>query len=51
MTEVYFQLVINQRRTCDEKNKAVKIVQKTQLSAVKALLEERGYDLNGYRTE
>ena len=51
MAEVYFQLVINQRRTCDEKNKAVKIVQKTQLSAVKELLKERGYDLNGYKTE
>ena len=51
MTEMYFQLVINQRRTCDEKNKAVRLVPKTQLSAVKALLEERGYDLNGYRTE
>ena len=51
MTEMYFQLVINQRRTCDEKNKAVRLVQKTQLSSVKALLEERGYDLNGYRTE
>lgn len=51
MTEMYFQLVINQRRTCDENNKTVKPVPKTQLSAVKALLEERGYDLNGYRTE
>ena len=51
MTEMYFHLVINQRRTCDEKNKVVKLVPKTQLSAVKALLEERGYDLNGYRTE
>lgn len=51
MTEIYFQLVINQRRTCNEKNKTVKIVPKTQLSAVKALLEERGYDLNGYKTE
>lgn len=51
MTEMYFQLVINQRRTCNEKNKTVKIVPKTQLSAVKALLEEREYDLNGYKTE
>ena len=51
MTEMYFQLVINQRSTWDEKNKAVRLVPKTQLSAVKALLEERGYDLNGYRTE
>lgn len=25
MTEMYFQLVINQRRTCDEKNKAVRL--------------------------
>lgn len=24
MTEMYFQLVINQRRTCDEKNKVRK---------------------------
>ena len=51
MTEMYFQLVINQRRTCDEKNKAVRFVPKTQLLAVKALLEERGYDLNGYKAE
>ena len=51
MTEMYFQLVINQRRTCYENNKAVRLVPKTQLLAVKALLEERGYDLNGYKTE
>lgn len=51
MTEVYFQLVINQRRTCDEKNKDVKLVPKIQLDAVKELLVERGYDLNGYKTE
>lgn len=51
MTEMYFQLVINQRRTCDEKNKAVKLVPKTQLAVVKELLQERGYDLNGYKTE
>ena len=51
MTEMYFQLVINQRRTGDEKNKVVKLVPKTQFLAVKKLLEERGYDLNGYKTE
>ena len=51
MTEMYFQLVINQRRTCDEKNKTVKLVPKTQLSVVKELLKERGYDLNGYKAE
>ena len=51
MTEMDFQLVINQRRTCDEKNKTVKSVPKTQLSAVKDLLKERGYDLNGYKAE
>lgn len=51
MIEMYFQLVINQRRTCDEKNKTVRLVPKTQLLAVKALLEERGYDLNGYKAE
>ena len=50
MTEMYFQLVINQRRTCNEKNKTVKMVPKSQLSAVKALLEERGYDFIGYQT-
>ena len=47
MTEMYFQLVINQRRTCDENNKTVKPVPKT----VKELLHERGYDLNGYKAE
>ena len=26
MAEMYFQLVINQRRTCDEKNKEVRLV-------------------------
>ena len=40
MTEMYFHLVINQRRTCDEKNKAVKLVPKTQLSAVKMKMKD-----------
>ena len=38
MTEMYFQLVFNQRSTCDDKINAVRLVPNSQLLAVKALL-------------
>ncbi len=50
MAEMYFQLVINHRRTCDEKNTNIKQVPGTKKSEVITLLKERGYDLNGNKT-
>ena len=47
MVELYFNLVINKKRTCDEKNALVLKVPTNLMSAVTALLEERGYDKNG----
>lgn len=49
MAETYFTLVINQKRTCDESSKEVKLVPSTYLAEVRALLDARGYDWNGYR--
>lgn len=47
MAETYFTLVINQRRTCDETNKEIKLVPITYIAEVSTMLTERGYDLNG----
>lgn len=47
MTETYFTLVINKRRTCDTENKEVKLVPIKDRDEVISLLTERGYDLNG----
>lgn len=47
MVELYFNLVINKKRTCDEKNALVLKVPTNLMSAVTDLLEERGYDKNG----
>lgn len=47
MTETYFTLVINKRRTCDTTNKNIKLVPVTYIDEVISLLTERGYDLNG----
>lgn len=47
MAEMYYQLVINGKRTCDESNKSVKLVPENWRNAVIALLSERGYDKNG----
>ncbi len=51
MDEMYYQLVINKKRTCDESNKSVKLVPSNWRDAVMALLSERGYDLNGSKKE
>ncbi len=47
MAEMYYQLVINGKRTCDESNKSVKLVPENWQNAVTTLLTERGYDKNG----
>lgn len=47
MAEMYFTLVINKKRTCDETNKNVPLVPVNLRDEVINLLTERGYDLNG----
>lgn len=47
MVEVYFNLVKEQKRTCNPKNKSVPQVPAKWLAEVKALLKERGYDNDG----
>lgn len=47
MIELYVDLVINGRRTCDEKNKKVKLVPKHLRVDVMNALKEKGYDGNG----
>lgn len=47
MAEMYFNLVLAGKRTCDETNTAVKLVPATYRAEVSALLTERGYDANG----
>ena len=47
MVELYFNLVVAGKRTCDEKNALVLKVPTHLMSAVTSLLEERGYDKNG----
>lgn len=47
MIELYVDLVINGRRTCDEKNKKVKLVPKHLREDVLAVLKDKGYDGNG----
>ena len=47
MVEVYFKLVINKKRTCDETNTIVKQVPAALADDVKKLLTQRGYDFNG----
>lgn len=47
MTETYFTLVINKRRTCDTTNKNIKLVPVTYIDEVISLLTERGFDKNG----
>ena len=47
MDRVYFELVINDMRTCDENNKTLPMVPKRHLTAVLAMLEEDGRDANG----
>ena len=47
MAELYFNLVINKKRTCDELNAEVTKVPAHLIADVTALLGERGYDKNG----
>lgn len=47
MIEMYYELVIAGRRTCDETNKDVTLVPAGIRPDVLALLTERGYDANG----
>lgn len=47
MVELYVGLVIAGRRTCDEKNKKVKLVPKHLREEVAASLKAKGYDSNG----
>lgn len=47
MEDTYFYLVLAKERTCDENNKAVKLVPITCRATVSTMLTERGYDLNG----
>ena len=47
MAEMYFNLVLAKKRTCDETNIAVKLVPTTWRAEVLSMLVERGYDANG----
>lgn len=47
MVEMYFTLVINKKRTCDETNKNVPLVPVTYRDEVINLLNKKGYDKNG----
>lgn len=47
MEEIYFFLVINQKRTCDINNQTLQQVPENLKNKVILLLNERGYDLNG----
>ena len=47
MVELYFNLVLAGRRTCDETNTSVTKVPVNLIADVTALLEEKGYDKNG----
>lgn len=47
MIELYFNLVINKKRTCDDTNRDITLVPITYIDEVISLLTERGYDLNG----
>lgn len=49
MIELYYNLVINQKRTCDETNLTVVQVPIKYRADVILLLSERGFDINGYR--
>ena len=47
MAELYFELVVAGKRTCNNKNMAVKKVPKHLQAEVLVLLTERGYDADG----
>lgn len=47
MAEMYFNLVLAKKRTCDETNTVVKLVPVTWRAEVLSMLVARGYDANG----
>lgn len=47
MAEMYFNLVLAKKRTCDETSTAVKLVPITWRAEVLSMLVARGYDANG----
>lgn len=47
MLELYFNLVINKKRTCDDTNKDITLVPVTYRDEVINLLNKKGYDKNG----
>lgn len=47
MAEMYFNLVLAGKRTCDETDTTVKLVPATYRAEVLSMLVERGYDANG----
>lgn len=47
MIEMYYQLVLAHRRTCDETNKNVILVPYTYRETVSQMLMSNGYDKNG----
>lgn len=49
MEKTYFELVKNQRRTCNPENKSVKMVPDKYLEAVIALLNADGRDMDGFK--
>ena len=51
MIDLYVNLVINKKRTCDEGNKEVRLVPATLRDDVIMVLKEQGYDLNGNKVE
>lgn len=51
MAEMYFNLVINHRRTCNLENKQVKQVPTLWREEVISLLSERGYDHDGKKLD
>ncbi len=47
MAEMYFNLVVNKKRTCNTQTQGVKLVPQSYRQEVIDLLNERGYDLDG----
>lgn len=47
MKEMYFNLVLAHKRTCNEKNKAVPLVPVTYRKDVSEMLKSKGYDNDG----
>lgn len=47
MVEMYFNLVVNKKRTCNPENTSVKQVPARLQAEVLELLTEKGYDADG----